>query len=260
LRCIPPVESTTEPVPLRQHATPYTGPVETDIGGEGVEFRSVRQYRPGDPTSRIDWNRRARTGELTTIEFREERAATVVIAVDDRPLSDVAPEAYAPRGVERALSAGRRVFATLLDDGHRVGLTAVGRLDCWLAPGSGAAHRREGEEFLAEAFPPVPQPTESTLPRWERDLRTRLPDDAQLIVISPLADAAVGRSLVRLESRGIPISVISPDQTTANSRYDDLERLRRRLVVSDLRQRGVPVIEYGPADSLDHGLRRGVRG
>jgi len=259
ISCVPPVRASTEPVPLRQHATPYTGPVETTIGGEGVEFRGVREYRPGDPTGRIDWNRRARTGELTTIEFREQRAGSVVLGVDDRPLADAAPQPYAPSGVERSLSAARLAFGRLLDDGHRVGVTGLDRPDRWLAPGTGTDHRREGEEFLAEAFPPVPESTDSTVPRWERALRTRLPEDAQLLVFSPLADAAVGRALIRLESRGVPVTVLSPDQTGGDDQYDRLERLRRRLVISDLRRRGVPVVEFGPTESLEHALRRGDR-
>jgi len=61
-------------LPLRGLTTKYHGRVPTDVGGAGVEFHATREYRRGDPVKRIDWNRRARTGELATLELREERA------------------------------------------------------------------------------------------------------------------------------------------------------------------------------------------
>jgi len=98
ITCRPTVQPLQEPIPLRNQATPYTGQVETDDGGTGVEFQSVREYHPGDSLTRIDWNRRARTGELTTVEFREERAATVVILVDCRRSAYVGPTETAAVG------------------------------------------------------------------------------------------------------------------------------------------------------------------
>jgi len=80
--------------------TKYHGRVPTDVGGAGVEFHATREYRRGDPVKRIDWNRRARTGELATLELREERAATVVLLIDAR-------EAYGVRR-ERARRRHRR--------------------------------------------------------------------------------------------------------------------------------------------------------
>jgi uncharacterized repeat protein (TIGR01451 family) len=96
---LPPLPS----FPLRAQATDYAGRVPTETGGNGVEFHSTRQYRPGDPLARIDWARLARTGELTTVDFREERAAETVIVLDTRT------EAYvADADDESAVEHGRR--------------------------------------------------------------------------------------------------------------------------------------------------------
>ena len=57
LSCRTPVsEVTLAPVTM-----PYTGQVEDDAAGEGVEFHSTREYQHGDPMTRIDWNRYAAT-------------------------------------------------------------------------------------------------------------------------------------------------------------------------------------------------------
>ncbi len=53
--------------------------------GQGVEFRDVRLYQPGDDFRTIDWNVTSRTGELHVKEFHEERQRTLVFAVDVSP-------------------------------------------------------------------------------------------------------------------------------------------------------------------------------
>jgi len=79
-----PMLATTTTVPLQKLTSQFTGRVETDAAGEGVEFTSVREFRSGDSLSRVDWNRFARDRELATVEFREERKATVVLLLDLR--------------------------------------------------------------------------------------------------------------------------------------------------------------------------------
>lgn len=138
------------------------GRIATDEGGSGVEFHATRDYRPGDPMRRIDWNRLARTGELTTVEFRDERAASVVLAVDARSAVDRAPTPADPGAVDLAVHAAEQARRGLLADGHRVGLAVLGDAErddattgsgtdtgsgagtshlAWLAPDAGRVHR-----------------------------------------------------------------------------------------------------------------------
>jgi uncharacterized protein (DUF58 family) len=115
-------------VPLRDRTTPQAGRRPADAAGSGVEFYATREYRRGDPRSRIDWRRLARTGELTTVEFREERATTTVFVVDARPA--------ARRENALALStyAADRGLRVLREEGASAGALAL----------------REGIELLAE--------------------------------------------------------------------------------------------------------------
>jgi uncharacterized repeat protein (TIGR01451 family) len=108
-------------------ATPrLSGTHPTDSGGPGTEFHSTREYRSGDPRSRIDWRRLAKTGELATVSFREERAVRTVIVVDARDPGRVAPRPGVPTGADLSGYAGERLFEALTGAGAVTGVTALG--------------------------------------------------------------------------------------------------------------------------------------
>ncbi|MFQ3294834.1 MAG: hypothetical protein ACI8VE_001915, partial [Natrialbaceae archaeon] len=48
IECVAPLEEPS-PMPLRGQTAQQVGTVTTDTGGSGVEFHTVREYRPGDP-------------------------------------------------------------------------------------------------------------------------------------------------------------------------------------------------------------------
>jgi len=193
------------PVPLRQHPTQYAGRTPTDTGGEGLEFHSVREYQPGDSMARIDWNRRARTGELTTLEFRRERATRVQVLVDARVEADVGHESGGPSAIERSLAAAQRVVPALLDDGHQVGIGAFGPQDCFLAPDSGVSHRRRCRDLLA-TDPAFHGRTDSGRRDryWLSRFRQRLPDNTQLLVFTPLLDGRAVQDSPRVRGLRLP--------------------------------------------------------
>lgn len=103
-----------------------TGTHPTDSGGPGTEFHSTREYRPGDPQSRIHWRRLAKTGELTTVSFREERAVRTVLLVDARPPGRVAPRPGVPTGADLCGYAGERLFESLTGAGVVTSVAALG--------------------------------------------------------------------------------------------------------------------------------------
>lgn len=61
------------------------GPLRSNFRGRGIEFEEVRKYAAGDDVRNIDWRVTARTGEVFTKQFREERERPVFIMVDQRP-------------------------------------------------------------------------------------------------------------------------------------------------------------------------------
>lgn len=87
--------------------------------GRGMEYDESRPYQSGDDNRHIDWRVTARTGEMHTKIFREERERPVFVCVDFR-----APMGFATRG--RFKSAQAAELAALLawsaaHDGDRVG-------------------------------------------------------------------------------------------------------------------------------------------
>jgi uncharacterized repeat protein (TIGR01451 family) len=247
LECIPPLGSTAD-LSLRGLTTRYTGRVSTDTGGSGVEFYALREYRHGDPLRRVDWNRTARTGELTTLQLREERAATVVLVVDSRETSYLARGPDAENAVERSVDAAGRTLLALLDGGDRVGLLGLCPRDRWLPPGTGTEHRARARALLATdpAFAPTPARTDGPtyVTRWVRGAIKRLPLDAQIVLFSPLCDDAVARVARRFDAGGHPVTVVSPDPTILDTPGHGLAWIERRLRLSELRSAGIRVVEW----------------
>jgi len=105
---------------------PKAGTLPTDSGGDGLEFYATRQYRSGDSIRRIDWRNYAKTGELVTVQYREERAVRTVIVLDARPVGHVTPAAGYPTGTALCSYAGERIHDALSRAGVVTDLTAVG--------------------------------------------------------------------------------------------------------------------------------------
>ncbi|MFC6976794.1 DUF58 domain-containing protein [Halomicroarcula sp. GCM10025709] len=255
LCCRPRLGSLDRPVPTRTHATRRGGLVETTESGAGTEFFGVREYERGDPLAWIDWNRLARTGEFATLQFREQRAVTVVFVVDATDSATVGPPDADETAAERCVAAAGRLVGTALDGGNHAGLAAVGAADCWLAPGAGRSHRVAARDFLARTPALAPgrhgdQPSD----RWARTLRQRLPEDAQVVVLSPLCDDRIATGVRRLHADGYPVTVLSPDPTARRSDPERVAAVTRRLRLSDLRAGGVPVLDWEWDDSLDVAL------
>ena len=233
-------------LPLRGLTTVHHGRVSTDVGGAGVEFHATREYRRGDPLKRVDWNRRARTGELSTVELREERSATVVLLVDARESAYVAADPDAETAVEASVAAAGQAFSALLAGGDRVGIAALSPLDCWLPPGSGTVHAARGRETLATDPALAPTPSDERFYRslWLRRFRRRLPADAQVLFFTPLVDETAATVARRIDAHGHLVTVLSPDPTAAGTTGERLSTFERRQRLRTLRSAGIRAVEW----------------
>lgn len=250
LTCQPPLSE----VPLRSQTTHYTGQIPTDTGGSGLEFHATREYRPGDPLSRIDWHRRARTGDLTTVELREERAAAVMLVIDARPAAYWMPGPQERHAVAHAVAAAGRVFAHLLAGGDRVGLTAWSDEECWLSPGAGTEHEHRARRLLATHPALSYAPPTADLPELSIDpehdpldvtpLLERLDADTQLIIFSPTCDDASADAVQHLAAHDRAVTVISPDVTADDTPGRRLAQLQRRNRLAQLREADVRVVDW----------------
>ena len=101
--------------------------------GEGSEFESLREYRPGDDPRAVDWKASARRPELLVRQYQVERNQTVVLAIDagrlmrewigDRERLDYALSAALVLA-ERARSYGDRLGLLVFDDRVRIVMPA----------------------------------------------------------------------------------------------------------------------------------------
>jgi uncharacterized protein (DUF58 family) len=262
--CVPslPDRGRVPPVVARTLAGPGGS---TAVGG-GVEFAGVREYRRGDPASRVDWRRLARTGERVTVEYVEERLGEVCLLVDARRPAycaagrngtggrddavdgDVGPDADAARrepAVESCVSAAAAAAAALGSSGYRVGLAAASPRECRLAPGAGTGHRRRLERELATApalarAPPDDDVDPATVAAGLADR----PGGVEAVVLcSPLADEGAVELARHVRALGVAVTVLAPDPTRADDPWRRVARAARAARVRRLRAAGVTVVD-----------------
>lgn len=96
---------------------PRGGQQPADDPGTGREFYATRPYQPTDPIRRINWRQFAKTGSLSTVQYRQEQAAKTVVLVDGSPLGLAAPRPGQPTATELTGYAAERLHAALQDAG-----------------------------------------------------------------------------------------------------------------------------------------------
>ncbi len=213
------------------------GQATADSGGEGLEFHSTREYRPGDPRSRVDWRQFAKRRELVTTQFREERAGRAVVVVDVRPPTRRSGTAAAPTGGTYAAYAAEAAVERLRADGDDVSLAVLGVDDrevstpvatagdaVWIDDVT-ANRRRTRAVFAAASAAAGNRETVSrntgvydqTPPRGTdaaaATLVARCPADAQVILVSPFPDAVPAVYARRFRVAGYAVAAVAPDHT-----------------------------------------------
>jgi uncharacterized protein (DUF58 family) len=285
---------TVADLPLRRQTTAYAGDLPTDTGGPGIEFHSTRDYQRGDPVSRINWRRYAKTGDLSTVNYRERRSAAVVLAVDARQVSDVSARAGTPSGASLSAYAAAQTVEPLEQAGHQVGLAVFGLDDpdsgiedpAWIPPGSGDAHHARLASVLDAALtdagtesdvetdadpdtaaedPVEPKQDASVAtaadggtdadPRIGRFLQ-RVPSGAQVVVCSPALDAFPATLARRLAASGHRVTAVSPDVTATDTPGRTLAAADRTLTVADLRATDARVVDWSPDEPLASAVTR----
>ena len=262
VQCLPSLRTPLE-MPVRAQTSVYAGEVSTQIGGAGLEFFSVREYRPGDPMNRVNWNRLARTGELATVEYREEKAATVVLLFDTRDAAYLAGKPGGQHAVDRGVNAASEIFASLFDRGDLVGLAAFDTVPLWLSPGAGTDQREKARLLFAThpAMSPVPpsqmhREVQSGYIDPMTHVRRQLPQNSQIVMFSPLCDDYSSEVARRLDSAGHRVTIISPDPTGEGSIGEGLARVERAMRINYLRERGIRIMDWQPDESLVVELER----
>lgn len=226
--------------------------------GEGVEFHSTREYRPGDGADRIDWRQYAKRGTLATVNYEREVAATVVFVLDARPANRVVAGPGRPTAVELSAYAATRALSDLLRDGRDVAVAVLG-LDGpgpaglhWLPVGGGPAQRARSLDLFrtaADAAEDGDEPADADEPAVDVDeqvtkLAALAPTGAQLVTVSPLLDDPPVDAVETWRASGFPQVVLSPDVLSTNTVSGQFESIRRRTRLARCGAAGARPIDW----------------
>lgn len=239
----------------------YTGRVDTDTGGDGLEFYATRSYQPSDPMSRVDWNRFARTRELTTVELREERATAVVVVVDVRGTNEVSWGPGEPDGVDLSKRAASWLVDSLLRENNRVGLALYGGGGHYLLPRSGRDQRARVERLVEGDWcgsfgrPAWLAAGDGHVDRFCR----HVDDDVQIVFVSPFLDEPPMRSVGRFGAFGHDVTVLAPRIAAAVGTVGTVERIEHDRRLRRLRDGGARVVEWEPTEPLAVATERAQR-
>jgi uncharacterized protein (DUF58 family) len=135
LKALRKIEIQTNRLATEQLAGSYT----SVFRGQGLAFREVRKYQPGDDVRTIDWNVSARMDDTYVKVFVEEREMTVMLVVDVS-----ASEHFGSRVASKARVAaevGALCAFSAIKHNDRVGLIlATDRIETIVPPKKGQKH------------------------------------------------------------------------------------------------------------------------
>ena len=173
---------------FRRHAShSLIGETQSHHRGRGFEFEENRAYQPGDEPRLLNWRLYARTGDLYTKAFSEERRPQVFLLVDRRAAMRFATR----KQLKAALAA--KIGACYAYQAQRQAL-AVGGLILdqaaqWFNPAMGEVPLHTFLQSLAASCPPLD--FEGQQPDLGENLNLlihRLPAGSHVVLISDFSD------------------------------------------------------------------------
>jgi uncharacterized protein (DUF58 family) len=255
LRVYPRIASVRS-LPRPVHTQTSLGDYISPAVGEGIEPGDIRQFAWGDRVRQVNWRASLRLGKLYVTQHQRERNADVVLMLDT--LAEAGPTSGTT--LDLGVRAAASLATAYLARKDRVGLIEYGGLIHWVKPGSGRVQYERLADALLRAsvvFTYVAKDLALVPPRV-------LPPRALVIALTPLLDPRFATAAVDVAARGfdIVILVISPVDVTrgtlAPSLITDLAcrlwSLERRAQLAELRRRGLPVLEWNPAEPLEVAL------
>ncbi len=170
----------------------FMGEWASNMRGQGLEFRDLREYVPGDDVRRLDWKATARSGRPQLRQFTEDRQQNIWLALD---------VSASMTGRKAELAA--RMLAVLgwaaVKQGDKFGLMGFSdRLELHRTPARGEAQLWTALEDALE-FKPESRLT-SLNPVAEFFLK-RVSGHATVIILSDFSAALDGRLLRALSGR-----------------------------------------------------------
>lgn len=220
-----------------------SGTYRSSFKGQGIVFREVRPYQPGDDVRTIDWNVSARLQETFVKVFVEEREMTVMLAVD-LSASERFGTQRAPK-VRVASEVAALLAFSAIRNNDRVGLIlSTSQVDRIVPPKKGEKHvMRVVREILGfEAPTPASSAVETT---------------ARVQKLGPATDLrATLEALVHVARRRSVAFVVSDFFATGHERALALASAKHDVipvVLTDRRDMELPDVGIATFEDLESG-------
>ena len=237
-----------------QQTQRYTGQTSAAVGGSGIEFYQTRAYQRGDSANRIDWRRFARTGDLTTVEFREARLTTVILCIDAREAAFRTRQATEPHAVSYSVAAATKVASLLSERSVRIGVAIIGNEFKWLAPGIGQYHQAEISHLLKNhqtCSVTSAQSIQDTDPSDQISrFLARSGKNVDVTLFTPLLDDFGVTAAQHLMVDGHTPTVVSPDVSMDETLGTELAQIERKNRIQMLRDVQIPVCNWQPGNPV----------
>ncbi len=245
------------------------GLIARRIRGEGTTFEALSEFQPGMDKRRIDWKASARHAHLYAKEYEAERNNQIVFAFDcgQAMCEPVGGPAGGPAGskdsgvprIDRAVTAALTSAYVALKGGDRVALFGFAARPELFTPFVSDARQFKRLQVAAAGLDYRAQEPNFTLAL--ATLAARLQRRSLVVVFSDFTDQTSAQLMIesaaRLTKRHVVLFVTMLDEELggiATAPPEDMQQLamavsadallrQRALVLSQLRQRGVDVIE-----------------
>ncbi|MGZ4577761.1 MAG: DUF58 domain-containing protein [Mycobacterium sp.] len=249
-----PIPSTELLDRLGAHLTRHIGP--------GVEYADIRAYVPGDQLRAVNWPVSARRGQLHVTQRLTDRAADVVVLIDNYRQ----PAGPATDATERVVRGAAQVVQTALRHGDRAGIVALGgNRPRWLGADIGQRQFYRVLDTVLGAGDRFENTTGTLAPR------AAVPAGGIVIAFSTLLDTEFALALIDLRKRGhvvIAVDVLdsSPFEGEQDPLVDRMWALQRSAMYRDMATVGVDIVSWHPDSGLEQSMgvlpdrRRRVRG
>ncbi|MBV9512609.1 MAG: DUF58 domain-containing protein [Mycobacteriaceae bacterium] len=228
---------------LGTHLTRHIGP--------GVEYADVRPYLPGDQLRTVNWPVSARRGSLHVTERLTDRAADVVVLVDNSTQA----AGPATESAERAVRGAVQVVQTALRNGDRAGVVALGgRRPRWLGADIGRRQFYRVLDAVLGAGSGFETTTGTLAPR------AAVPPGAIIVAFSTLLDTEFALALIDLRKRGhtvVAVDVLhgAPFADEQDEIITRMWALQRSAMYRDMGVIGIDVVSWPRDVTLDQSMR-----
>jgi uncharacterized protein (DUF58 family) len=208
-----------------------------------VRVIGVRDYQPGDPIKRIDWNATARLGRLESKLYEPSRSQAIVIALNI-PTFEQAWQGSDPVLLERGISVAASVARWAGEGGASLGLVANGSFpDADRTIRIGAGRRPDQLNRVLEALAMITAFSTSSMATDLLDPRHPLPAGSTVVMIAAVMPDELAGTLHRLRGDGHIVHVLKTSNTPWAANLD-------RIPVTEL----APVIEELEAVAIAEGI------